>query len=95
MKTAVRETSRAAYEKLDINRQQRLIMEALWDMGEGCIADVAAYLKWERSTVSARLNELYGMGKIDETGKRPSKRTGVSGMHYRPLGENRPEEGLF
>lgn len=48
-----------------------------------CIADLAAVLGWERSTVSARLNELKHRGELLYTGKKQSDTTGVKAMHFR------------
>ena len=56
-----------------------------------CIADLADYLDWDKSTVSARLNELKHGGKIDYAGKMPSAKTGIKSMHWRIL----TEETLF
>lgn len=81
----VQQTSRDAYRQLDLSRQQRLIYGAFIILGESCIADVAANLEWEKSTVSPRMNELVKKGWLIETEKRASRRTGVSGMHFRAV----------
>lgn len=48
-----------------------------------CIADLAKELGWDKSTVSARLNELKHLEKIEYTESKKSKTTGVKAMHWR------------
>jgi len=84
MKTAVTQTSIAAYYDLDLSNQERIVLSALKVLGSSCIADLAAYLHWERSTVSGRLNGLKQKDAIVLVGKKPSKRTGVTSEFWRP-----------
>jgi len=79
MKTAVAETSINAYRHLCLNEQQAEVLAAIRVLGVGCIADVAAHLGWERSTVAARMNELKKMEPpaIIEVHKRKSKTTRI------------------
>lgn len=91
MKTAVTQTSREAYQQLDLSHQQQEIIDALVMLEESCIADLAAYLNWERSTVAARLYELKPptiehpdrLGRIVSVGIKPSNRTGIRSEHWR------------
>ena len=83
MKTKVTKTSIEAYRLADINGQQQEVFTALRILGEACISDIAAYLNWERSTVSARMNELKDKGCIVFVCKRKSSRTGIMSEHYR------------
>jgi DNA-binding MarR family transcriptional regulator len=58
MKTAVTQTSIDAYYSINLTEQQKEVLTAIRVLGETCIADVATYLGWERSTVSGRMNDL-------------------------------------
>lgn len=77
------DTSIEAYRRLDAGSLYDLILGLLREGGEWCISDVAEELHLERSTVSARLNELKNMGKLEYAGKKPSKRTGIKSMHWK------------
>lgn len=92
MKTAVRETSINAYHQLNLNEQQTEVLTAIKVLGESCIADVAAYLNWERSTVAARMNELKHISTIVFVGKRKSERTNITSEFWRAVNFN---ETLF
>lgn len=83
MKTAARETSVNHYHATDFTGQRGRVLEALKVAGSSCIADLAAILGWERSTVSARLHELKESGSIVLVGKRPSQRTGVTSEFWK------------
>jgi Mn-dependent DtxR family transcriptional regulator len=76
-------TSVQAYMEFDSKSLHDLIRNLMSDGGEWCFADVARKLKLERSTVSARLNELRHAGALEYTGKRRSKATNVTAMHFR------------
>ena len=86
----VRDTSIDAFKQVDLSRQQRRVLIAISERYEACIADTAAWLGWQRSTVAARMNELAALGEIelvkDGDGK-PVKikreATGVAALHYR------------
>jgi DNA-binding IclR family transcriptional regulator len=79
------DTSLQAYKRLDATDQYELILNYLRSIypGSSCIADIATALEMERSTVSARLNELKQSGQIVYDGKRPSERTGINAMHWK------------
>lgn len=77
MKTAVRQTSIDCYHGINLNEQQKVILDAIEFFSESCIADVAAYLNWERSTVSGRMNDLKKLGLLIVVDKRKSKTTGI------------------
>ena len=95
MKTAVRETSREHYLSEDFGaqqpKQQQQVIDAIYNLGSACIADVAQYLNLDRSTVAARFHELKpltdqnpnGLGLIEFVEKRKSKTTGVVSEHWR------------
>jgi len=76
-------TSREAYRNLDAGSLYALILGHMREGGEYCIADLAHELHLERSTVSARLNELKHMGKLEYTKKKPSRTTGITSMHWK------------
>jgi len=86
-------TSREAYRNLDANSQYGAILAQMREIAPKsvCISDLADMLGMERSTVSARLNELKHMSSIEYEGKRKSKRTGITSMHWRV----RQQEGLW
>jgi Mn-dependent DtxR family transcriptional regulator len=76
-------TSIEAYRNLDAGSLYALILGHLRDGKETCIADLAHELHLERSTVSARMNELKNMGKLQYVGKRKSHTTGITAMHFK------------
>jgi len=80
MKTAVRRTSIDAYRGLGkhLNEQQKQVLRALRELGESCIADIAEYLGWQRSTVAGRMNELKRKGLLEFAGKYKSRTTGIT-----------------
>lgn len=47
-----------------------------------CIADLAQVLNAEKSTVSARLNEMATLKLIQYAGKQRSRTTGLMSKHY-------------
>jgi len=78
-------TSINAYKKLDASSLYEAILSQMRKIAPQsvCISDLATTLHMERSTVSARLNELKNMGSLAYDGKRKSKRTGITSMHWR------------
>ena len=90
MRTLVRKTSIEAYHQLDRDTQQAKILDMIAYLSDACIADLAASLGWERSTVSARMNELKKAGRIVFTEKKPSIKTGINSEHWR-VKENKTE----
>ena len=76
-------TSREAYRHLDASSLYELILSLMREGGEWCISDAAFELHLERSTTSARFNELKHMGKLEYAGKKPSRRTGINSMHWK------------
>jgi Mn-dependent DtxR family transcriptional regulator len=80
---ATASTSREAFRHLDTSSLHALILSLLREGGEWAIADVAEELHLERSTVSARLNELKHGGRLEYAGKKPSRRTGITSMHWK------------
>lgn len=81
----VRDTSIEAFKQVDLNAQERIILIAISEFltAGGCIADVAAHLGMQRSTVAARMNHLKKLGEIYFIGKKPSATTGITAEHYR------------
>lgn len=79
----VTDTSKNAYRNLDASSLYKIILDLLHDGGEWCIADIANELGLERSTVSARLNELKHMGSLEYVGKKKSSTTGITAMHWK------------
>lgn len=79
------DTSRESFRHLDDTDQRELVMSHFRSISpeSSCIADVAAALHMERSTVSARMNTLKNEGVLEYHETRPSKRTGVRAMHFR------------
>ncbi len=87
MKTAVTQTSVIAYyskEKLR-DQQREVVLNAISNAGSSgvCIADVAAEIGFEKSSVAARFNELKQMNQIEMVDKRPSRSTGITSEHWR------------
>lgn len=82
MKTQVTATSIEQYHNVPTTDQQRHILMALDVLHVSCIADIAKYLGWERSTVSGRMNELKKLGLVSFVGKFKSKHTGVMSEHW-------------
>lgn len=81
-------TSREAYRNLDASSQYEAIMQYLRSISpeSSCIADIAHALHMERSTVSARLNEIKNGRtdyKIVYDGTKKSKRTGIASHHWK------------
>ena len=92
MKTAVRQTSIDAYHNLNLTKQHKKILGVFYRLRESCIADVARYLFWEKSTVAARMNELKAAGMLIFVGKHKSNATGITSEFYRV---KEAEETLF
>ncbi len=80
---AVTQTSIDAYYSINLTEQQKEVLTAIRVLGETCIADVATYLGWERSTVSGRMNDLKKANAIVFVGKRKSERTGITSEFWR------------
>ena len=92
MKTAVKKTSIDAYHSLDLNRQQKDVLSSLRVLGESCIADLAEFMNWQKSTVAARMNELRKLDILVFAGKRKSGTTGITCEFYWAKDN---KEGLF
>ena len=90
--TNVQETSVDAYYDLDLNKQEKAVMRAFAVLGESCVADVARFLGWEKSTVAGRINMLKtpvdekGKGRLECSGKKDSKATGIRSLFYTAKG---------
>lgn len=90
LKQKVKQTSCDNYRSLtvtgELTRQQKEIVKALKILGETCIADLAAYLNWQRSTVSGRRNELIEKGIVEICEKRKSQTTGITSEFFKLKG---------
>ena len=85
MRTNVQETSiRAFHGHAGISASQRARIVALIESGRGnwSIGEIAQALSMQKSTVSARVNELLQDGCLEERAKRKDK---VSGITIRPV----------
>lgn len=78
-------TSIAHYKTFDALGLYNLIRSKMMEDvdRDWCIADLAKVLDLERSTVSARMNELRAFGELDSTGKKVSQTTGIMSFHYK------------
>lgn len=80
----VRDTSKKAYHsnvKQRIPRQYFLIKKAIEEIDdcEGVTrGEIARHLKMEKSTISARVNEMLKIGYLVESGKRKDKHSGIT-----------------
>ena len=89
MKTNVQQTSIDAYHALHLSNQEKEVIRAFLVIGDSCVADVAKFLHWEKSTVAARVNMLktpadhFGKGVLEFAGRRKSVSTGITSMFYR------------
>ena len=93
MKTAVAQTSIDCYRGLDLSRQQREVLDAIWFLGAPVRNEVADLLGWQTATVSGRVNELIEKRIIRESDeKRTSRVTGKLGY---PLYGVENNGGLF
>ncbi|GAG29425.1 unnamed protein product, partial [marine sediment metagenome] len=81
--TQTTHTSREALKQVDTASQQKRIVGAFRVLGVSCIADVATWMRWEKSTVAARMNELRKLEILVFVDKRKSRRTGVLSDHWR------------
>ena len=84
-------TSRLAYKEVDRLSWYSRIRRHMLDGSEWCIADLAHELHAEKSTISARLNEMREDDSIEETSKKRSKTTGIMSNHYKL----RQQDSLF
>lgn len=82
MKTAVTDTSIDTYHDLDLTNQQRQVLGSLRILGCSCISDLAAFMGWQRSTVSGRMNDLKKAGLLLYAGKFKSKSTGITSQFW-------------
>ena len=85
MRTAVAQTSIDHYRGMDLGHQQREVLRTIELLHEACRADIARNLKWEKSTVLGRVNELLAKRLIIVIDKRPSKSTGVLSEYLRAV----------
>jgi len=79
------QTSRAAYQNVSFDDWYARILAIMRrDVGvHWCIADMAQELHAEKSTVSARLNEMKNLRIIEEAPKARSRSTGILAYHYK------------
>lgn len=79
------QTSVEHYKTLNAAGQYDLIRWAMRQNPERdwCIADMAAALDFEKSTMSARFNELREFGELEFTEQKLSRSTGIRSNHYK------------
>lgn len=87
MRTAVRDTSIGAYRELVSSGARESLHEKIVTHikqcgGDWTIGELSKALHIDKSTVSARLNELLASGALAEAAKRKDK---VSGITVRPV----------
>lgn len=61
-----------------MNKQEARIYNSLLELKEATRGEIAEHLKMEKSTVSARINNMIKYGILIETGKRKDKISGVT-----------------
>jgi DNA-binding MarR family transcriptional regulator len=84
MKTKVQITSVQNYHKLDKTTIQYKIFQYIDNEGPCSIGEIAFALNLEKSTVSARVNELVHEKKtVEEAGKLADRITGIRSIHWR------------
>lgn len=98
MLTAVQNTSRNAYrdhvETGKAHAQRTRILEFIKERGwDWSIGEIAKALKLEKSTVSARINEL--LNETLELDTKPKRKDRVSGVLIRPVGIPQSQAELF
>ena len=83
----VSETSIKHHRKLgdigELSRQEKEVYNAIKSCNESCIADVAKWMNWEKSTVAARMNALNQKGYLTSVGKRKSETTNVTSQFFK------------
>lgn len=98
MRTSARSTSIAAYhDHQDSGKgcQQRVAIVRFIAArgGDWSIGEIASALKLQKSTVSARINEL--VNETQELTERPKRKDRISGITIRPVGLPSAQLGLF
>ena len=95
MLTRQRETAIDAFHALGAKgaAQRQYILEFIKARGGSwSIGELAAELRMQKSTVSARLNEMLESGELTE---RPKRRDRCSGITVRPVGLPMVQHDLF
>lgn len=87
MRTAVRQTSIDAYHDharagRAAGQREKILNFIERASGNWSIGEIASALKMEKSTVSARLNELLAAKELEE---RPKRKDRLSGVTVRPV----------
>jgi DNA-binding NarL/FixJ family response regulator len=72
MKTAMHENSLAAYEKIDLTNNQKIVLAA-FRRGEGTDEQIALRLKWSINRVTGRIHELLEFEKLEVCGEAVSE----------------------
>jgi DNA-binding MarR family transcriptional regulator len=86
MKIKAQITSVQNYHKLDKTTLQYKIFQYIDNEGPCSIGEIAFHLNLEKSSVSARLNELVHEKKtVEEAGKYPDSITGIRTIHWKVL----------
>ncbi len=82
-------TSREHYKTYDASGLHALIKAKMRENAhrDWCIADMAEATNIDKSTISARMNELREYGELEYTGKKPSETTGIVSNHYKLIAQ--------
>ncbi len=89
----VANTSRNHFKKYDASSWYIRIKEVMFkdEKQFWCIADMAHELDAEKSTISARFNELVEYGEIELEGTFRSRTTDIKSKHYKLVGVSAEE----
>ena len=93
-KKNVPETSKEAYQQLDLSQLRetyRNILLALAELGSGTFEDIAAKMKVDKSTVWKRLSELQRMELIYRPGTKKMLKSGRNGYMWALTSQSIPK----
>lgn len=85
MSENTRSTSVEHFKTYDAKQWYDRILDLMREFPDNtfCIADVAKELNAEKSTISARMNELFSYGEIEYEGMQKSRATGIKSRHFK------------
>lgn len=73
-----------AYDKVDLNKNQQLVYDTLWEMAQGTNAEIANKLNWPINRVTPRIKELRDKDKVIFVVNRNCFITGSKASVWRP-----------
>jgi DNA-binding MarR family transcriptional regulator len=73
-----------AYSKVDLNTNQQIVYDALWEIAQGTNAEIAAKLNWPINRVTPRIKELRDKNKVIFVINRNCFITGSKASVWRP-----------